>query len=521
MADPNRQRAVQPADGHRPPRRRSAGVLCRAAARRRGTAAAAGSSGHESARAAHCASLARARACALPAPAHAGTYDVYACGGPAGGAQNAFVRVRRREHGRLLDLPPGQLRRDRHRHEGDLERRRGAVPRRGVPGLHGAAGRDRCRASPSTSARSGCTTTGRRASSPSTATSIRRAALRLLRVPARLRHRHAHVLPSRPPCLCTTARRFRFETRCGSPGGCPTTASGFTPGNRALFSAANVSVRVDDWTAPAVDAALGCAVADRLAPRPRGGLDGLHRQRRDHGHAHDRGRRRSATSRTTATGAGRPGCAATSPARGHASTSCRAGSGWTPLRSPTARTRCGWRRWTPPATSAASTHDIHVDNHAPAKPDALALEGGEGWRAVNDFTVRWSNPAGQASPIARARYRLCDGIELHRGQPRGRGPRVAARSRSRPRASTRCVSGWRMPPATTTPSARAIRSACASTTRRRPPSSRLPTPSDPLSVVASVADRGAGVVAGSIEARRAGEAVWRDLGARLGRRIAW
>ena len=64
------------------------------------------------------------------------------------------------------------------------------------------------------------------------------------------------------------------------------------------------------------------------------------------------------------------------------------------------------------------THDIHVDNHAPAKPSALALEGGEGWRAVNDFTVRWSNPAGQVSPIARARYRLCAAVELHRGQPR-------------------------------------------------------------------------------------------------------
>ena len=46
--------------------------------------------------------------------------------------------------------------------------------------------------------------------------------------------------------------KFRFETRCGAEGGCPTTASGFNPGNRALFSAANVSVRVDDWTLPAV-----------------------------------------------------------------------------------------------------------------------------------------------------------------------------------------------------------------------------------------------------------------------------
>jgi hypothetical protein len=46
--------------------------------------------------------------------------------------------------------------------------------------------------------------------------------------------------------------RFRFETRCFNLAGCPTTASGFTPGNRALFSAANVAVRVEDWTQPSI-----------------------------------------------------------------------------------------------------------------------------------------------------------------------------------------------------------------------------------------------------------------------------
>ena len=146
----------------------------------------------------------------------------------------------------------------------------------------------------------------------------------------------------------------------------------------------------------------------------------------------------------------------------------------------------------------------------------MALEGGEGWRAVNDFTVRWSNPAGQVSPIVRARYRLCEGSQLHRGQPRGRGPRVAAAPGPSPgRVHAACLAGGRRRQPRRRARERSA-SACASTMRRRPRSSRLPIPSDPLSVVASVADRGAGVVAGSIEARRVGEPVWRDLGARLG-----
>ena len=78
------------------------------------------------------------------------------------------------------------------------------------------------------------------------------------------------------------------------------------------------------------------------------------------------------------------------------------------------------------------------------------------------------------------------------------------------------MSGWRTPPATTTPSARAIRVSLRFDDEAPTAVFEAPDPADPLSVVASVADRGAGVVAGSIEARRIGEPVWRDLGARLG-----
>ena len=49
-----------------------------------------------------------------------------------------------------------------------------------------------------------------------------------------------------------------------------------------------------------------------------------------------------------------------------------------------------------------------VDNHAPAKPLAVSVAGGEGWHRGNQFDVSWTNPdQGQASPVAEARYRLC------------------------------------------------------------------------------------------------------------------
>src|SRR5207253_11015365 len=46
--------------------------------------------------------------------------------------------------------------------------------------------------------------------------------------------------------------RFRFETRCFNPSGCDASASPFNPANRALFSAANVAVRVSDDTLPSI-----------------------------------------------------------------------------------------------------------------------------------------------------------------------------------------------------------------------------------------------------------------------------
>lgn len=50
---------------------------------------------------------------------------------------------------------------------------------------------------------------------------------------------------------------------------------------------------------------------------------------------------------------------------------------------------------------------INVDNTPPLAPRAARLVGGVGWRASNNFTVAWKNPAQIYSPIAGVSYQLC------------------------------------------------------------------------------------------------------------------
>jgi hypothetical protein len=56
----------------------------------------------------------------------------------------------------------------------------------------------------------------------------------------------------------------------------------------------------------------------------------------------------------------------------------------------------------------SSDHSLRVDNHAPGEPENVTVHGGEDWHTVNDFDIDWDNPDGQAAPITRAHYELCD-----------------------------------------------------------------------------------------------------------------
>ena len=55
----------------------------------------------------------------------------------------------------------------------------------------------------------------------------------------------------------------------------------------------------------------------------------------------------------------------------------------------------------------SASREIKIDNTPPAAPQELSIDGGDGWRSANGFTIRWRNPEQAAAPIAAAEYRLC------------------------------------------------------------------------------------------------------------------
>jgi hypothetical protein len=56
---------------------------------------------------------------------------------------------------------------------------------------------------------------------------------------------------------------------------------------------------------------------------------------------------------------------------------------------------------------ARISRKVLLDNTAPGPPQNLTLDGGDGWRSSNAFTLRWQNPADGGAPIAGAGYQLC------------------------------------------------------------------------------------------------------------------
>jgi len=58
-------------------------------------------------------------------------------------------------------------------------------------------------------------------------------------------------------------------------------------------------------------------------------------------------------------------------------------------------------------TACSQERTVLIDNNPPVHPRSLQVDGGEGWRRLNDFDLRWDNPdQGPASPIGAALWRL-------------------------------------------------------------------------------------------------------------------
>jgi len=462
--------------------------------------------------------LAAAVSPSAPGTAHAGTYDVYACGGPAGAAQRAFVASADPNMDAYSICPPRSS-----VGTGIVTK---AASNGGIAPYFGGAFQV-------FSAPAGATLES---------VSFNVGAIRLhdywsAGIVAFDGDFNSGELPYgcypfRPGCGVGTPTfsiretvplynraNFRFETRCFNLAGCPTTASGFSPGNRALFSAANVVVRVADWTQPSVRPHSGAlwragwhrgyeeawsAYTDNVGVMvTRMTIDGAPREVQDYRDARWPDWVRCDFLRP------RP-CVDVVPGG---------------LGLNTATLPDGAHQMRVEAVDAAGNvgsvhHEIHVDNHPPAKPDGLALEGGEGWRSVNDFAVRWSNPRGQAAPIARARYRLCGESGCIDDSRDGEG--IGSLRLPVPGPGMYSLRVWLEDAAGNHDPERASDPVVLRFDDEAPTALFEPVRAeDPLSVAAAVADRGAGVVAGTIEARRAGDAAWRQLDATLaGGRLA-
>jgi hypothetical protein len=199
--------------------------------------------------------------------------------------------------------------------------------------------------------------------------------------------------------------RFRFETRCGNPGGCDISASGFQPGTRALFAAANVTVRVQDFSPPNVNPWGGSLFGGGWLRGSQVGYSGeadnvgvmVNRAWVDDQLAYEEDFRDPAW-----------------PAGVHCDFSLRRPCNDIPGAGSQVNTRSlsdGAHTVRVEAIDAAgnaasATRRILVDNTAPPRIN-VAVDGGQEWRRTNEFTVRWRLPPNQAAPIAKAHYSLC------------------------------------------------------------------------------------------------------------------
>ena len=325
--------------------------------------------------------------------------------------------------------------------------------------------------------------------------------VRLLPVDLLLRHRELRSSRSRRRSTCSRTRASGSRRAASTRRLRPVREPVHRRRTAALFSAANVTVRVRDVAPPAL-APPRRAVERRLASRSRGGLD-----------APTRTARGSCSSRLYVDGVVRQthglprrrrcrtGRVATSRARDRASTSSPAGPTSTRRLSPTGppHRRGGDRRRRQPRAGRPDDPGRQLDPGQAGGRRGRRRRGLATRQPLRPALVEPAGPGGadHARPLPAVPGR-------RRRLRRGRRGRAAASPRSGcaspSRGSGLRASGWRTRPATTTPAARATPCGCASTTRRRPHMFEEQDPRDPRTVRVRVADAGSGA------ARRHGRA---------------
>lgn len=290
--------------------------------------------------------------------------------------------------------------------------------------------------------------------------------------------------------------RVRFETRCGA-GSCPRTGI-------AAFRVRNVVVRVRDNDAPGLSNGRGTLwTADEW-------LKGTHTVGFDAGDA-------SGIRETTVSVDGKRAATRTFDCDYSRPAPCPAAS------FEVEQNTAGWGNdgehtitlagIDAAGNTGSATRTVKIDNTAPDAPRDVVVDGGDGWRSDNAFTVRWTNPDQTASPIKAVHWEVCtpSGKDCTKGQKDGADIstlddlKVPAPGEYTLKLALRDAAGNLDERLASQP--RTLRYDDAS-----PEISLEPlTAEDPTRVTAVTSDRGSGVASGTIELRPKGSAVWSPM----------
>jgi hypothetical protein len=173
------------------------------------------------------------------------------------------------------------------------------------------------------------------------------------------------------------------------------------------------------------------------------------------------------------------------------------------------------------ATDAAGnpssvSRTIYIDNSPPDAPTNLAVDGGDGWRASNDFTVNWTvTPPKVGAPVAGAEWDLCPTTPAEAKCTHGSatGKNISKLEHLElPAPGAYTLKLWLRDEAGNQDS----RLSAPPVTLRYDDASPslaflVPDPNDPTLVAVQTSDRGSGVVSGQIQMRRQGTGNWLTL----------
>jgi hypothetical protein len=199
--------------------------------------------------------------------------------------------------------------------------------------------------------------------------------------------------------------KFRFETRCVNLAGCDISAAPGAFGMRALFSAANVRVRVHDSTTPSVVPSWGSLFGGGWLRDAQEGYSleydnvgvMVNRTSIDGRVVYAEDYRELGWPEWVRCNFTRPRPCVDIPGAVSRVNTRSLADGEHQLQVEVIDAASNY---------GSATRLIKVDNTPPPRVNAH-VEQGDGWRTRNYFAVRWQSPARQVSPVKSAHYRVC------------------------------------------------------------------------------------------------------------------